>query len=145
MSYDFHSYSQQFTSLARETRPWTVVTTDQASVDILRTTVSAAPAIESNEMLKKQQGMPKIVELKKMRDGGERKLNARNVSKMKLHNRVKEFLQAQFHPKKRVFLSQIDKITCITTQSYPVSIKTSKREILLAFKNKTMSWTRLRG
>ena len=31
------------TSLARGTRPSTVVTTDQASVDILRTTVSDAP------------------------------------------------------------------------------------------------------
>lgn len=35
------------TSLARGTRPWTVVTTDQANVDMLRTTVSETPEMET--------------------------------------------------------------------------------------------------
>lgn len=36
------------TSLARGTRPWTVVTTDQANVDMLRTTVSETPTLWKN-------------------------------------------------------------------------------------------------
>ena len=36
--------AKQSTSLATGTRPWTVVTTDQTSVDMLRTTVSETPA-----------------------------------------------------------------------------------------------------
>lgn len=35
---------KEITSLARGTRPWTEVTTDQTSVDMFRTTVSEAPA-----------------------------------------------------------------------------------------------------
>lgn len=49
LSNELENCAKWSTSLATGTRPWTVVTTDHTSVDMLRTTVSETPARSGKE------------------------------------------------------------------------------------------------